>query len=310
MKLNKTSIKWKDFGDYIMLSAPIFFDFFKCINHIKKSEIKILCNVKCNYLTKLVKINNEYFILKIGSFNQSLKVYFLNKAPNKNEKKHIAKHVWHMFDLDAALTEFYNIFSNDPVLSEFITKFKGLRIIKTNNVFEALCWAIMGQQINLNFAYKLKTRFVENYGECITYNGEKYYLFPSWDKIARLETNELRQMQLSTRKAEYIIGIAKLFKKQVLQSIINKNNDYERLKNELIKIRGVGAWTADYAIIQSSNLTEAFPINDIGIHNSLKEILKLDTKPSLDYIRKMIKKWGKWKSYAAFYIWENLGEYD
>ena len=78
-------------------------------------------------------------------------------------------------------------------------------------MFETICWAIIGQQINLKFAYTLKKRLVEGYGEKMEYDNEEYFLFPTPKVISKLEVEDLKPLQFTTRKAEYIIGIAKLF---------------------------------------------------------------------------------------------------
>lgn len=60
------------------------------------------------------------------------------------------------------------------------------------DLFEALSWAIIGQQINLTFAYILKKRFVENFGESLTFKGDTFWLFPNYEKIATISVDELK----------------------------------------------------------------------------------------------------------------------
>jgi len=59
--------------------------------------------------------------------------------------------VWDMFDLGTDLTAFYELKENDSIINLLINKYKGLRIVKINDMFETICWAIIGQQINLKF---------------------------------------------------------------------------------------------------------------------------------------------------------------
>ena len=98
--------------------------------------------------------------------------------------------------------------------------------------------------------------------------------------ISKLKVEDLKPLQFTTRKAEYIIGIANLFNEGIIKKEeLALEKDYEKLKNRLVSIRGVGNWTADYTIMKCFDINDAFPIADVGIHNALKGILGLDKKP-------------------------------
>lgn len=62
------------------------------------------------------------------------------------------------------LLPFYDLAKTDLLLQSAVKEFNGLRNVGIPNLFEAICWGIIGQQINLTYAYTLKRRFVENFG--------------------------------------------------------------------------------------------------------------------------------------------------
>ena len=72
------------------------------------------------------------------------------------------------------------------------------------DLFEALYWSIIGQQINLIFAYKLKRIFTEVYGTKLTFEGINYHLFSKPEIVANIKVEDLLPFQFSNRKAEYI----------------------------------------------------------------------------------------------------------
>jgi len=84
--------------------------------------------------------------------------------------------------------------------------------------------------------------------------------------------------------------------------------NYEKLRNRLVSIRGVGNWTADYTIMKCFNINNAFPIADVGIHNALKGILALDKKPTIADIEKLSVNWKGWEAYATFYLLRYLND--
>ncbi|WP_025696071.1 DNA-3-methyladenine glycosylase family protein, partial [Paenibacillus forsythiae] len=95
----------------------------------------------------------------------------------------LARYVRDWFDLDRDLRPFYKLAAGDPLLGPLTERFRGLRIVGIPDLFEALCWAILGQQVNLAFAYKLKARLAEGYGESILRSGRRYHLFPAPERL-------------------------------------------------------------------------------------------------------------------------------
>src|SRR6185437_15663346 len=79
-------------------------------------------------------------------------------------KQAVELYLTEWFDMDTDLGPFYGLAAEDPLLKPLAERFRGLRNIGIPDLFEALCWGILGQQINLAFAYTLKKRFVETFG--------------------------------------------------------------------------------------------------------------------------------------------------
>lgn len=298
---------YEDYVDYIDIIAPMEFSFDQCMVYLNRSEDECLHRVKDNELYKVLKYDEVFYIFKISSSGKNLRVGFLNMVPPKGIKTKIVQYIWEMFDFGTDLTLFYEKAKEDKILSYLVDKYYGLRIIKMDDVFEGLCWAVIGQQINLKFAYALKKRLVEKYGESLECEGENYFLFPTPERISQLKVEDLKELQFTSRKSEYVIGIAKLFHSgDINKEELMKEKEYEALAKKLVAIRGVGNWTADYTILKCFNLKCAFPIADVGIHNALKRVHNLKEKPSIAEIEEMAKNWKGWEAYATFYLWRVL----
>jgi DNA-3-methyladenine glycosylase II len=304
---NVYGVHWKDGKKDIEIVPKEEFSFEECLVYLNRSETECLHKVKNGKFYKLIKMEDWNVLLKIKIEASNLRVSFLNGIPPKWVRAQAAKYVWDLFDLQKNLGPFYEMAENDDILKMLVLRYKGLRIVKIHDLFECLCWAVIGQQINLKFAYTLKKRLVEQYGEKLVFEGEDYYLFPDPQEVSRLQVEDLKQLHFTTKKAEYIIGIAQLLDEGTLRKEeLALDTDYEIVKRRLVSIRGIGNWTADYTIMKCFNLNRAFPIADVGIHNALKEILGRDQKPSISEIQNLIKGWQGWEAYAAFYIWRWL----
>lgn len=224
-------LKWKDYKQYLEIDVPEDFSFEQCMVYLNRSDIECLHKIKHGCFYKLLKFDDISVIIKISMDFNKLKVTFMDHIPTEQVRVQAAKYVWELFDLGIDLAPFYKLAESDAIIRFLINKYKGLRIVKINDMFEAICWAIIGQQINLKFAYMLKKRLVESYGENLVFEEEHYFMFPKPQAISKLAVEDLKKLQFTTRKAEYIIGIATLFE----EGLINKEElalekNYEKLK--------------------------------------------------------------------------------
>ena len=80
----------------------------------------------------------------------------------------------------------------------------------------------------------------------------------------------------------------------------------EAAKERLRQIKGVGNWTANYALMKTYRYRDAFPLEDAGLHNAIKNQLGLKSKPSLDRVKRMFRKYKGWEAYATLYLWKSL----
>ncbi|ERI91943.1 base excision DNA repair protein, HhH-GPD family [Clostridiales bacterium oral taxon 876 str. F0540] len=300
-------MNWIDHETYIELFPPKEFNFEECLIFLGRSDIEVLHQIKDGFLYKLIKVEETLILCKIGCATNSIKVEFPISNPSANERKKAAEYIWEWFDLNQDLGEFYKVANEDEILKMLVHKYYGLRIMCIPDLFEALVWAIIGQQINLTFAYTLKKRFIEQFGKFITFEGERLWIFPSFESIADLEAEDLKKLQFTTRKAEYIIGIAKDIKNgKLTKELLLEMQDYNEMQKFLMSIRGIGAWTADYVIMKCLHKASAFPIADVGLHNALKNLLGLEEKPTIEQIREYAANWEGWQAYATFYLWRTL----
>ena len=211
------------------------------------------------------------------------------------------------FDLDNDLKPFYEMAENDLLLQKAIDEFYGLRNVGIPDLFEALAWGILGQQINLTYAYTLKRRFVETFGRSIEWEGRQYWIFPEAKDIANLSVEDLAPLKMTIKKCEYLIGVAGLIVEGSLsKSIVMGTGDFKEAEKMLVKIRGIGPWTANYVLMRCLRFPNAFPIADVGLHNAIKHLTGAEEKPTKEEILKLAAPWKGWESYATFYLWRLL----
>ncbi|MBY0121532.1 DNA-3-methyladenine glycosylase [Bacillus sp. S/N-304-OC-R1] len=300
-------MKWIDHESYLEIYPPAEFNFKECLIFLDRSSQEILHEIKEQSIYKLLKVNDSLLLSKIVFIHNYIKVEFPISSPSFQDRKKVGEYIWEWFDLDQDLRGFYQVASQDNVLKTLAAKYYGLRIMCIPDLFEAIVWAIIGQQINLNFANTLKKRFVEQFGESLTFEGETFWVFPSFERLASINVDDLRKLQFTLRKAEYIIGVARAMTNgEIAKEVLLQKNNYHHIKNSLMSIKGIGAWTADYVMMKCLHYPTSFPVADVGLHNAIKNILDLERKPTLEEIEKYAAGWDGWQAYATFYLWRSL----
>jgi len=155
----------------------------------------------------------------------------------------------------------------------------------------------------LNVAKSVQHKIVRQYGDTVSYNGETYYLFPSQEKIAKARINELKQCGLSQNKAEYIIDVAKkMLTGEIDVKKIEENDNIAENIELLTRFRGIGKWTAEYALIRGLGKLNAVPAGDLGLQRSISHYYYKDKKITEKDVRKLSEGWGKWQGLATFYL--------
>jgi DNA-3-methyladenine glycosylase II len=300
--------KWIDKGASVFISPPKEFDFSQCLKFLARSFKEPCHLVAEDSLFKLLKFDHKPIVLKIQrSDKNNLCIDFLTPPPKKSIRAKAAKYVWQWFDLETNLKPFYRMAKEDPVLKHIVAKFWGLRILVIHDLFEAICWAIIGQQINLEFAYTLKQRFVENFGEQFHYDKTVFYLFPTPQTISQQTVSDLKRLQFTGKKSEYIIELAsKFINNEITNNALLDDDHFETARRKLMALRGVGKWSADYVCLRCLGDPAAFPVDDIGLQNAVKQQLGLKDKPPADRMIRYASGWKNWQAYAAFYLWRSL----
>ncbi len=290
----------------IVIPLPAEYSHPLTLSFLKRSPRELLHRTEHEVVTKAMRLGKDDFVYSIYGMASTLKIEFLKGQPNESQKKEIVQYVREWFDLDTDLKPFYKLAKKDPLLRELVKKFHGYRIIGQPDLFESLIWAVLGQQINLGFAYTLKQRFVEKFGETIEVNDHPYYLFPSFATVALLSPEQLLVLQFSRQKAAYTIGIANAFLEGKISRQKLTGLSLGEARNELIKIKGIGNWTANYALMKTFRHPDAFPLEDAGLHNAIKNQLQLKAKPKPERVKKIFRKYEGWEAYATLYLWRSL----
>ena len=185
--------------------------------------------------------------------------------------------------------------------TELIEGRRGLRIPLTATVFESIAWAIVGQQVNLAFAFRLRRALVElasGTGDLVPH--------PDAAQVARLDYADLTARQYSRRKAEYLIDTAGLIAGGALDAEGLPGQKPGEVRERLLAIRGFGEWSTNYVMMRGCGFEDCLPLGDTGVTTSLQRFFKLDHRPDRRETEELMRRFEPYRSLATFHLWMRL----
>jgi 3-methyladenine DNA glycosylase/8-oxoguanine DNA glycosylase len=197
--------------------------------------------------------------------------------------------------------EFENRFARDPLLGGLIDRQRGLRIPLTPDPWEALAWAIMGQQISLKVAVMLRRNLIAEAGTPHT-SGLKAH--PSATAVAEMDIAALRSLKFSGSKAEYLVAAARAVASGELPVHDMHRMPIEQAASLAGAVRGIGPWTIQYFFLRGLGLADCLPAGDAGLAQGLARIC--GERPSERQIREMMAPYSPWRSLATYHVWASL----
>lgn len=177
---------------------------------------------------------------------------------------------------------------SDVIFKNIIDKY-GLPTIPTRpEGFQTLVLLILEQQVSVDSAKATFLKIKEAVSSI-----EPEHLIHVSDEI-------FRSLGVSRQKTAYIKALsdAVLTKQIDLESLSYKTA--EKIRAELIKIKGIGNWTIDVYLMFCLQLPDIIPFGDVAVVNTIKELLAIEDKV---LVQSYVEKWSPYKSMATFLLW-------
>jgi len=206
------------------------------------------------------------------------------------------------FHVEASLEGFYQRARKNSFLRPLVKALYGVKPLRPSTVFEMAVIALSEQQISLNAAIKIRSRLVQSLGIKMKVEGREYRAFPTPRTLAGRTVQDLRKLSFSTRKAEYLIDLARqvAVEGSDLEGLRNRSN--EEVISTLTSLRGFGRWSAEYLLARGLGRTEVVAGADLGIQNLVGKYLGPGRRVTEKELRKMLEGWGPYKRWVVFYL--------
>jgi DNA-3-methyladenine glycosylase II len=194
---------------------------------------------------------------------------------------------------------------HDPLLGPLVARTPGLRIVQSASVFEALTWAVIGQQINLPFAISLRRTLILQAGR---QHGSGIWCYPEAANVAALDIADLTSRKFSRAKAETILRLAQMVESGALS--LARDVPVDRVVPQLLAVKGIGPWTVNYALLRGYGYADCSLQGDVAVRSALQRLSGEDAKPDIARTEAWLAQYAPYRTMVAAYLWDSLAQAD
>lgn len=203
----------------------------------------------------------------------------------------IEARVRQIFKADVNTSQIEKFLSRSPQLAAFVRKQPGLRMPGGWSSFEIAVRAVLGQQISVPAATMFMGRLVHLAG---THQSETAWLFPTAVQVAECD---LSRLGVPRQRQETLRGLAAFFVEHGDGCVTQPD-----IKEKLLRIKGIGRWTAGYILMRSCPDNDHWPEGDLVLRKALG-----NGKVQMDAARleQTFTQWSPYRGYATIHIWRS-----
>lgn len=210
------------------------------------------------------------------------------------------------FNFDSDISEFCKRFVKDSVLGKVIKKWKGMKPIAANSLYETLVIYFVLQNASIRRSVQMLENLFEKFGKKVKFDNKVLSTFWQLNKMMKASEQELRDLKVGYR-AKFFMRLTKQFVNKEINEFKLRTQNKEQVKEQMLRLYGVGPASVEYLLFEDFyflDALETIPLWEQKIMSKLifdKKLVPADK--ILEFFRKKYKGWEK---LAFHYLWEDL----
>lgn len=206
-----------------------------------------------------------------------------------------------MLGLNQQSARFEARFADHPQLGPLLRQRPGLRVPQSASPFEALVWAIVGQQISVVVAINIRRRLIQAADQAAPH---KLLAFPDAEAVMALNDDRLRETGLSRAKLAAIrVLCAGVLSDALPLDRWLESPDAEAISSQLLALKGIGPWTVNYALLRGFGWLDGSLHGDVAVRKNLGELLRLGATPDAAFTERWLSVFSPWRALVAAHLW-------
>jgi DNA-3-methyladenine glycosylase II len=184
----------------------------------------------------------------------------------------------------------------DPIMAKAIERVGPCTLVPNPQLFETLIDAIISQQISVKAADAIMGRL-----RTALHAEAEGTISPH--QLLTIEEDTLRAVGLSPQKMRYIRDLTERVVSGELNLELLGGLEDEEVISELVKVKGIGRWTAEMMLIFSLGRPDVLPVDDLGFLEGVREAYSLESRPTPKEMRIKGELWHPYRTFATWYMW-------
>jgi AraC family transcriptional regulator, regulatory protein of adaptative response / DNA-3-methyladenine glycosylase II len=204
-----------------------------------------------------------------------------------------------LFDLGAAPDSVSMVLRQDDILAATVRRLPGLRVAGAFDGFELAVRTVLGQQVSVRGASTIAGRWAKTFGEPIaTPHPELNRLSPGAERMADVPAEQVAALGMVGARARCLSHLAQAISQRKI-TLAYASNVEEQI-DALMRLPGIGHWTANYIAMRALHWPDAFPTGDL--------VLMRAARSNQKQLQRRSEAWRPWRAYAAHYLWQSSGD--
>ena len=253
-------------------------------------------------LQKGLLVNGEAACLSLGFHpaHVDAELAIDSRSTAANEKA-LTLLVCRMLGLTQRIEVFEQEYRQHPQLGPLIARQSGLRVPLAATPFEALTWAITGQQISVGAAVSMRRKLIKAAGQI---HSSGLACYPDAAQLAQLTEADLRAAGFSANKAQTLITVStRVLSGELPLDAWQKNLPVDTLRERLLDIRGIGPWTVNYALLRGFGWLDGSLHGDVAVRRGMQILLDRPDKISEKAAQQWLAEFSPWRALLAAHLW-------
>jgi AraC family transcriptional regulator of adaptative response / DNA-3-methyladenine glycosylase II len=206
-----------------------------------------------------------------------------------------------LLDLDADPVAIVDALGPCPAIGALVTANPGLRVPGATDGFELAVRAVIGQQVSVAGARTVAGRLVGMAGDTLSPgDGQITHLFPTPGALVALAESDPAAFSMPASRRRALVALAQEVEDHSI--IIDPGTDPAELRASLLRLPGIGPWTAEYVALRALRDPDAFMPSDLGL---LRAARAIGCAQDPDGLAALGESWRPWRSYAVIQLWSS-----
>lgn len=276
--------------------APYSFDLFT--NILSRYPKPSLFHLHDGAYFRTLRLGDETALVRVTA-SDTVDNPTLFIEPIIGDAKAVSAKIAHVLGVYSDIHEFYAFSRESEALWRIVEPLQGLPLYREESVYQALMFVIIEQHISWINAQKAQRQLVEWANNSVEYDSYIHYAIPSPEQIAKATVDDLKPLKITFKRMNLMIDLSKqvVSGELDLESLLHESP--EKMYSELLKIKGVGHWTASVVVARAMGVYPYVPHNDVALQAAVSEYFGV--AKSADALQETFAQYGDHAGLAAHF---------